>query len=75
MDEERYNDIMIVVRYREPHNYQQFDDFLNDMDFTTEDEQALSQIDIVTLFQAWLEYKNEPDFKSAPIKYMNKLTD
>ena len=75
MIEERYNDIMIVVRYREPYEYHKFDGFLDDMDFSEEDNNALSQLDMVTLFQAWLEYGSKKDFKSKPIKYMNILNN
>ena len=72
MEEERYNDIMIVVRYREPYDYHRFDEFLEDMKL---EEDYLSQLDIVTLFQAWLKYKDESDFKTAPIKYMRKIDE
>ena len=71
MEEERYNDIMIVVKYREPNEYHQFDNFLDDMKL----DDNYAQIDVVTLFQAWLRYKNEDDFKSSPIKYMKKLDE
>jgi hypothetical protein len=72
MDEERYNDIMIVVRYREPNDYYRFDEFLDDINIEEHDE-YLSQLDVVSLFQAWLEYKDEPDFKLKPLKYIRKL--
>ena len=62
-----------IIRFREPYDYMKFDDFLEFMDFKKDDDYALSQIDMVELFQAWLDYKDEPDFKENMIKYMRMI--
>jgi len=73
LSEEKYNDIMIVVRYREPYDYHLFDEYLNYMNYNTDDYLALSDLDIVDIFQAWLKYQDEKDFKEKPLKYLRLL--
>ena len=68
-----YNEVLKIIRFREPYDYMKFDDFLEFMDLKKDDNDALSQIDAVVMFQAWLVYKDESDFKEKPLRYMRMI--